>query len=258
MTSKSYGHTLEMKTTRLGQHNLLDIDKLNCSYGKMQVLWNTSIQVSQGQICSIVGSKGAGKSTLLRAISGLVRVNSGTITFLDEEITNLKPHEIASKGIAHVPEGKGLFSTLTVEENLRIGAYLPQAKKAINESLSVMFSLFPVLKERRNQIVRTLSGGEQQMLSVARGLMSKPQLLMLDDPSAGLMPKLIPEIFKIITNLKKQGITLLLVEQNVHRALEISDQAYVIENGNVTLQGTKEELLHNKRIQEAYLGVSPA
>ena len=228
---------------------------INVYYGKLQVLWDMSFKVEEGEIVSLVGSNGSGKTTTLRTISGLLHPPTGTIEFLGERIDRLPSQKIVAKGVAHVPEGRGIFSHLTVTENLKIGAYTSNAWKKKEETVKFVHELFPILEERKNQIAGTLSGGEGQMLAIARALMSKPKLLMLDEPSLGLAPKIVMQIFDLLKKVSKEGITILLVEQNVWQALELANRSYVLETGRVTLEGTGKELLENDQVKKAYLGL---
>jgi branched-chain amino acid transport system ATP-binding protein len=211
--------------------------------------------VGAGEAVGLLGANGAGKSTSLRAISGLVRLTSGTISFLGTQITSLPPYKIAELGIAHVPEGRQVFPELTVKENLEIGAYIPRAKAERSRTLDRVFNIFPVLAERRKQLAGTMSGGEQQMLAVGRGLMLKPRLLMLDEPSLGLAPVVTDATFEKIQEIHSMGTAILLVEQNVSRALTLVQRAYVLESGKVIMHGTSAELANNKQVQAAYLGI---
>ena len=234
---------------------MLEVHALNTLYGKMQVLWDVSLQVREGEIVAIVGSNGAGKTTLLNSILGLVRPASGSVTFLGKRIDHLPSHAIAELGIAIVPEGGRIFPDMNVRENLEMGAYPHRAWGQRKEALEYVYQFFPRLKERERQLARTLSGGERQMLAIGRALMSRPKLCLLDEPSYGLAPVLVVEIFRIMQSLRDQGITILLVEQNVRRALEIADRAYVLENGRVCLEGACAELLESDHIRKAYLGM---
>jgi len=231
------------------------VKNINVYYGKLQVLWDMSFKVEEGEIVSLVGSNGSGKTTTLRTISGLLHPPTGTIEFLGERIDRLPSQKIVAKGVAHVPEGRGIFSHLTVTENLKIGAYTSNAWKKKEETVKFVHELFPILEERKNQIAGTLSGGEGQMLAIARALMSKPKLLMLDEPSLGLAPKIVMQIFDLLKKVSKEGITILLVEQNVWQALELANRSYVLETGRVTLEGTGKELLENDQVKKAYLGL---
>jgi len=233
---------------------MLEINGLDVCYGDVQALWDVSLHVDKGEIVSLAGANGAGKSTLLKTISGIISARKGNILFSGSSITNLPPQDIVAMGISHVPEGRRLFSNLTVLENLKLGAYTPGARDAIAQSIEDAYDLFPVLKNRRNQKAASLSGGEQQMLAIARAMMSRPGLLMLDEPSLGLSPILVKTMFELIERLNRQNITILLVEQNIHQALKIADRAYVIKNGKMTMTGTGEELLASPEVQEAYIG----
>jgi branched-chain amino acid transport system ATP-binding protein len=234
---------------------MLEIRELEVAYGSIVALHRISLSVPVGKIVTLVGSNGAGKSTTLRAISGLIRVRYGKILFEEENITNLAPHRIVGRGITQVPEGRMIFSNLTVYENLQMGAYRRRDKLAIKRDHDQMFDLFPILQEREKQVAGTLSGGEQQMLAIARALMSKPRFLMLDEPSLGIAPILVKTIFSKITEINKQlGITILLVEQNANLALEISDYGYVLETGRIILEDLSENLRANSLVKEAYLG----
>jgi len=234
---------------------MLEINGINVFYGKIQVLWDVSMKVDEGSIVSIVGSNGAGKSTLLKTIAGIIKPVSGEIKFLGERIDKLAPHRIVEKGIVLVPEGRELFPKMTVLENLEMGCFIERAKKYKQETLELVFQLFPVLKERRNQLSGTLSGGEQQMLALGRALMSCPKLMLLDEPSQGLMPILVIQLLDVIKKLREKGVTIILVEQNVHYALDICDEAYVLEHGRIVLSGTGKDLKDNEDIKKAYLGV---
>ncbi len=234
--------------------SLLYIDNLRVSYGGIEALKGISLNVEKGEIVTLIGANGAGKSTTLRAISGLVPLKTGTITYDGSVISGQTPQKIVSEGICMVPEGRRVFPNLTVLENLRIGAYL--RKDDIQPDLDHVYQLFPRLKERSWQLAGTLSGGEQQMLAVGRALMMRPKLLMMDEPSLGLAPLVIRDIFSIIRTLHEEGITILLVEQNANAALRIADSAYVLETGSLGMHGTGEELLNDSRVKEAYLGKS--
>ncbi|MBV8329521.1 MAG: ABC transporter ATP-binding protein [Verrucomicrobia bacterium] len=234
---------------------MLEIQELEVAYGSIIALHRISLSVPVGKIVTLVGSNGAGKSTTLRAISGLIRVRFGKIVFEGEDITNLAPHRIVGKGITQVPEGRMIFSNLTVFENLQMGAYRRRDRLEIKKDHDQMFDIFPILQEREKQVAGTLSGGEQQMLAIARALMSKPRFLMLDEPSLGIAPILVKTIFSKITEINKQlGITILLVEQNANLALEISDYGYVLETGRIILEDASENLRVNSLVKEAYLG----
>jgi branched-chain amino acid transport system ATP-binding protein len=234
---------------------LVEINDINVSYGDVQVLHEVALEVREGEIVTIVGANGAGKSTLLKTIAGILRSTRGEIQFLGERIDHLYPHQIVEKGLVRIPEGRKIFPSLSVLEHLELGSYLPKAKAKRSESLEKVFSLFPVLKERSKQVAGTLSGGEQQMLAIGRGLMSLPRLLMLDEPSLGLAPLLVREIFRTVREINKEGTTILLVEQNVFNALDMAHQGYVLENGRIVLRGKSRDLLGNEHIKESYLGV---
>ncbi len=232
----------------------LEIRDLCVSYGGIRALKGVSLSVDEGQIVTLIGANGAGKSTTLRAISGLQKVQSGSILYGGEELTSLPAKEIVRRGIIHVPEGRRVFPDMTVAENLKIGAFLRTDKAAIAQDLDYVYSLFPRLKERSWQLAGTLSGGEQQMLAVGRALMSRPKVLMMDEPSLGLAPLIVKDIFSIIRRVNQDGITVLLIEQNANAALRIADYGYVLETGTIALSGTGEELLRNESVREAYLG----
>jgi branched-chain amino acid transport system ATP-binding protein len=231
------------------------LSEVTAGYGSIPAVRDISIAVGEAEAVGLLGANGAGKSTTLRAISGLVRVSTGTITFLGRDISSLPPYEIAELGIAHVPEGRQVFPELTVKENLEIGAYVPKAKAERSRTLDLVFNIFPVLAERRKQLAGTMSGGEQQMLAVGRGLMMKPRLLMLDEPSLGLAPVITDTTFEKIQEIHAMGTAILLVEQNVARALALVQRAYVLESGKVTIHGSSGELTRNKHVQAAYLGI---
>lgn len=233
---------------------MLTIDNIEVFYGEMQVLFGVSLEVREKEIVALIGSNGAGKTTTISAISGLVRPKTGQIIFCGEKINNMAPHKIVQAGIAQVPEGRRIFPTLTVFENLEMGAFSEKSKAETQKTLEFVLELFPVLKQRRGQRGGTLSGGEQQMLAIGRSLMARPRILLLDEPSLGLAPLIVDEIYKTITILNESGVTILLVEQNVFQALEISHRAYVYENGRVFLQGPSQELLQNPDIKRAYIG----
>ena len=234
---------------------MLRVDKINVFYGNIQALWDVSLKVEKGEIVALIGSNGAGKTTTLRTISGLLRPKSGSISFLGEKIDSLDPRIIVEKGLVQIPEGRHLFPYMTVLENLKMGAYPPHARKQRQDTLEWVYSLFPILKERKNQLAGTLSGGEQQMLAIARGLMSRPKLLMLDEPSLGLAPLLASKLFDTVKRInREEGVTILLVEQNIYRALKIADRGYLIETGRITLEAKAQELLKDRKIVEAYLG----
>ena len=233
---------------------MLSIKDLYVNYGGINALRGISLDVPDGKIVTLIGANGAGKSTTLRTISGLVKAKSGSILWNDEELTAKSIDTIVSSGIAMVPEGRRVFADLTVLENLKIGAYLRKDKEQIENDIEWVYDLFPRLKERSWQFAGTLSGGEQQMLAVGRALMSKPKLIMMDEPSLGLAPLVVQDIFKIIRTINDQGVTVLLVEQNANMALKVADIAYVLETGEITMQGTGAELLADPKVKEAYLG----
>lgn len=225
------------------------------SYGNVEAVHGIDIDVDQGKIVTLLGANGAGKTTTLRAISGLIRPRSGKIHLSDADITSLPAHQIVNRGVAHVPEGRKVFSTLTVEENLKLGAYRYRNQPGRSaQFMKRVYTLFPRLEERRNQLAGTLSGGEQQMLAMGRGLMAEPEIMLLDEPSLGLAPKLVQDIFRVVQEINKQGVTILLVEQNARMALRISDYAYVLETGRVALSGPAQELRRDPRVKKAYLG----
>jgi branched-chain amino acid transport system ATP-binding protein len=233
---------------------VLEFDRVSVGYKDLTVIHDVSFHVDEGEVVSLVGSNGAGKTTILRTISGLLHPTRGEIRLRKAPIHRTPAFDIVKKRVAMVPEGRQLFGRLSVRDNLMLGAYTLSAEKDIVESLENVLKLFPILEERREQRAETLSGGEQQQLAIARGLMSRPQLLMLDEPSLGIMPKLVAEIFDIIHDIRKQGITVLLVEQNVFEALEVSDRAYVLQSGRIVLEGRGADLLHSDLVREAYLG----
>jgi branched-chain amino acid transport system ATP-binding protein len=234
---------------------VLEVRSINVGYSGTQVLHDLSVSVESGQVVSIVGSNGAGKSTLLKTISGLLQPSSGEILFESARIDNLQAHDIVRKGIAHVPEGRRIFGRLTVAENLRLGAHTQRSAETKERNMAQVFELFPILQERRDQPAGTLSGGEQQMLAIGRALMASPRLLMLDEPSLGLAPKLVTAVFEVVREINQQGVSVLLVEQNVREALESADRAYVIQTGNIVMQGTGAELLETDLVRQAYLGM---
>ena len=233
---------------------MLKVTNLKVSYGGIEALKGISFDVEQGQIVTLIGANGAGKSTTLRTISGLVTPVSGSVNFIGQDITGHNPQRIVADGIVQVPEGRRVFPNLTVKENLKIGAYLRKDKDEIENGIRDIYRRFPRLKEREWQLAGTLSGGEQQMLAVGRAMMAKPKLMMMDEPSLGLAPLVVKDIFSIIRDLKSEGITILLIEQNANAALRCADYALVMETGRITLTGTGEELLNNPKVKEAYLG----
>jgi len=232
---------------------VLKVDHINVYYGAIHAIKDVSIEVSQGEIVTLIGANGAGKSTVLQTISGLMRSKTGDISFMDERIATVMPHKIVERGLAHVPEGRRIFLRMTVKENLQMGAYTRHGSE-VADGLENVYQLFPRLRERRRQIAGTLSGGEQQMLAMGRALMSRPKLLMLDEPSMGLAPILVEQIFAIIEDMNKNGVTILLVEQNAQMALSVADRGYVLETGSITMSGTGHELSQSDDIRKAYLG----
>jgi len=235
--------------------SLLEIRRLSFGYGDLHVLWDVDLEVRQGEIVTVVGANGAGKSTTLRNISRLVRTPAGAVFHEGQDLAGFESHQVVERGIVQVPEGRRIFPELTVEENLRMGSYLPPTRPDRARNMDRAFSLFPRLAERRQQMGGTMSGGEQQMLAIARGLMANPKLLLLDEPSLGLSPLFVKTIFEIIKQINAQGTTILLVEQNVYQSLKISSRAYVLETGRVVLTGTGAELLGNDHVRKAFLGV---
>lgn len=233
---------------------MLKIDNIDVYYGAIHALKGISLEVEEGEIVTLIGANGAGKSTTLRTISGLLKPKTGSITFLGQDIAGVRAHEIVKKGISQVPEGRRVFAEMTVMENLDLGAFVRKDKAGIQQDLKHVFELFPRLEERKNQSAGTLSGGEQQMLAMGRALMSRPKLLLLDEPSMGLAPLLIKEIFNIIVDINKSGTTVLLVEQNANMALSIANRAYVLETGRITLSGSAKELAASEDVRKAYLG----
>lgn len=232
--------------------SMLTVENINVYYGPIHALKGISIDVKKNEIVALIGANGAGKSTTLKTISGLLRTKTGSITFDGENITSTEAHKLVAKGMAHVPEGRRIFLQMTVQENLEMGAFVNN--KDVKETLADVFARFPRLKHRKNQIAGTLSGGEQQMLAMGRAMMSHPKLLMLDEPSMGLSPKLVDEVFDIIIDYHKSGTTVLLVEQNAGKSLAISNRAYVLENGVISLSGTGRELMQSEAVKKAYLG----
>jgi len=234
---------------------LLEVQNLSVAYGDVRVLHDVSLRVGQGEIVSLVGANGAGKTTTLRAVSGLLPILEGAVTFDGAPITGLAPSRIVARGLAHVPEGRQLFTNMTVHENLEMGAYLPRARATLAATMAWVTGLFPRLAERRTQLAGTLSGGEQQMLAIGRALMSRPRLLILDEPSLGLAPIMVKAIFDAVTRINAEGTTVLLVEQNLVQSLRLSHRGYVLETGRIVLEGTGGELLANPHTRKAFLGV---
>jgi len=233
---------------------MLEVDKIDVFYGKFQALRETSLKVDKGEIVALIGPNGAGKTTTLKTISGILRPSKGSIVFNGNRIDQLPPHEIAKLNIGLVPEGRQLFDKMTVYENLLIGAYI-RPKNVVKDTLEWCYQIFPVLKDRRNQLAGTMSGGEQQMLAIARTLMLKPVLLLVDEMSLGLMPRLAYELFKVLETIRNEGITILIVEQHIRSALELSDKGYLMEQGTIVLEGNSKEMLRSGYIKEVYLGI---
>ena len=233
---------------------ILELRDLRVHYGAIEALRGISLEVQEGQVVALIGANGAGKTTTLRAVTRMLRPTSGSVRFRGEEVSRLASHEIVARGMAHAPEGRGIFLNLTVQENLDLGAYLRRDRPGIAEDLSRVFDLFPILAERRSQVSGTLSGGEQQMLAVGRALMSRPKLMLLDEPSLGLAPQVVERIFLVLRQVNEGGVALLLVEQNAHKALQIAHRAYVLETGEVVMRGTGKELLASPEVRKVYLG----
>ncbi len=233
---------------------MLSVQDLVVNYGSIRAIKGISFEVNQGEIVTLIGANGAGKTTTLHAISGLVKTKSGRVSFCDHDLLSTEPHKILGLGMAHVPEGRRVFSRMTVMENLQMGAYIRNDASGISEDYDMVFERLPRLKERRKQAAGTLSGGEQQMLAIGRALMGRPKMLLLDEPSMGLSPLLVGEIFKIISDVNESGVTVLLVEQNAKKALEIADRAYVLETGKIVMSGDTLELADNEEVRKAYLG----
>jgi branched-chain amino acid transport system ATP-binding protein len=233
---------------------MLSIKNLNVKYDNIRAVHDVSLNIEKGELVALIGANGAGKSTILKTLSGLIRAESGHIFFEDKEITKLPSHTIVEKGIIHVPEGRQIFAKMTIEENLKLGAYQQKDKNLIKEKMELAFNLFPILKQRSRQLAGTLSGGEQQMLAIGRALQGNPKLLLLDEPSMGLSPLMTQQVFDVLIKLKDSGITMLLVEQNAYDALEISDRAYILETGSITMEGKSSQLIEDPKVKEAYLG----
>jgi branched-chain amino acid transport system ATP-binding protein len=234
---------------------MLSLNQIQVAYGDVQVLWDVSINVQSKELAALVGANGAGKSTTLNTISAILQPRSGTIEFNGERIDHAPASRVVELGISQVPEGRRLFPEMTVLENLELGSFMAEAKKHRNETLEWVYNIFPRLRERRNQLAGTLSGGEQQMVAVGRGLMARPKLLMLDEPSLGLGPLLVQEVFKAVERVNGEGVTILLVEQNVKHTLTVATRAYVLENGRITIEGMGADLLKNDHVKKAYLGI---
>jgi branched-chain amino acid transport system ATP-binding protein len=235
---------------------MLDVRDLNVAYGDAQALWDVVLTVNDGEIVTIVGPNGAGKTTLVNALSGIMPSRSGQILFDGLDLTKVAPHKICGHGIAIVPEGRRIFAQMSVRHNLDLGAYVPQVREYHSETLEQVYTLFPILKEREQQIAGTLSGGQQQMLAIGRALMARPRLLLLDEPSLGLAPLLVDQIFEVVTSINQSGVSILLVEQNVVKALQIANRGYVIEEGRIVQGGDARELLNDERIKQVYLGLA--
>lgn len=234
---------------------MLEVKNVDVFYGDVQVLWDVSFNVQKGEIVALIGANGSGKTTSLNTVSSILKPRNGSVTYEGQPLHTRAPHDLVGLGISHVPEARRLFPEMTVKENLLLGALTPGAKKARPEMLEKVYGIFPRLKEREKQAAGTLSGGEQQMCAIARGLMSKPRLLMLDEPSLGLAPILVTDIFRVIQEVHDAGVTVLLIEQNVFKTLGIADRAYVLENGRIVLTGTGKDLLNDEHVKKAYLGV---
>ena len=234
---------------------MIDLKSVSAGYGELQILHDVSINIQQGEIVALVGANGAGKSTLIKTITGLLPISSGEIVFDNISIKNVKPHTVIRHGISLAPEGRRLFPYMTVLENLEVGAYIEKSGKTVQKNLEWVFSIFPKLRERSTQLAGTFSGGEQQMLTIGRALMCRPKFLIMDEPSLGLAPIIVNEVFDIIQLLLKEGVTIFLVEQNVRRCLEIANRAYVLEHGRIVMSGKSEELLKDERVKKAYLGI---
>ncbi len=234
---------------------MLEVSNINTFYGNIQALWDVSLTIEEAELVALVGANGAGKTTLLNTISGLLHPASGQVEFLGERIDRLQSHTSVELGMSHIPEGRKLFPEMSVRENLEMGAYTKRVWKQKQETLDEVYQLFPILKARKGQLARTLSGGEQQMVAMGRGLMSKPRLCIIDEPSSGLAPLVVDEVFQTIQGLRGQGISIFLIEQNVQQTLEIADRAYVLENGRIVLSGKSEELLQEEMIKKAFLGL---
>jgi branched-chain amino acid transport system ATP-binding protein len=234
---------------------LLEVGNVTAFYGDLQALFGVSIKVNAGEIVTLIGANGAGKTTLLRVISGMKRPAAGTVRFAGQDVSRIAAHEMVARGVSHVPEGRQVFPFMTVRENLALGAYISRARVHLKQLMEEQLALFPRLAERMDQLAGTLSGGEQQMVAIARGLMAQPKLLLLDEPSLGLAPKIVEEVFEKIQDVRRSGVTMLIVEQNVVSGLSISDRGYVVQNGAVLLEDTAKNLLSNETVRAAYLGL---
>ena len=233
---------------------MLEVKDIQVYYGMIQALKGISFEINEGEVVALIGANGAGKTTTLHTITGLLRAGKGKISFMGEDITDTPAHKIVKMGMAHVPEGRRVFAELSVYENLKLGAYINKDKEETQKTLEKIYERFPRLKERKKQLAGTLSGGEQQMLAIGRALMSKPKLIVMDEPSMGLSPQFVDEIFKIIEDIRKEGMTVLVVEQNAKKALKTADRAYVLETGNIILSGDARDLLNDESVRKAYLG----
>ncbi|MBR3602458.1 MAG: ABC transporter ATP-binding protein [Lachnospiraceae bacterium] len=233
---------------------MLSVNNLQVHYGMIQAIKDVSFEVNEGEVIALIGANGAGKTTILHTVSGLLQPTKGSVIFEGQDITKVPAHKIVSLGMAHVPEGRRVFAQLTVLENLKLGAYTRKDKNEMEETLKMIYKRFPRLEERKNQIAGTLSGGEQQMLAMGRALMSHPKIILMDEPSMGLSPIFVEEVFKIIRDISAEGVTVLLVEQNAKKALNIADRAYVLETGNIILQGDAKKLMNDESVKKAYLG----
>jgi branched-chain amino acid transport system ATP-binding protein len=234
---------------------MLRVEHVDAGYGDIQVLWDVSFHVESNEFVVLVGANGAGKSTIMRTISSLIRPTAGSIWFEDRQLDQVPAHKVIEVGVAHVPEARQLFPEMTVMENLELGSFTPKAKARRKETMEWVFELFPRLRERYKQLAGTMSGGEQQMCAIARGLMSRPKMLLFDEPSLGLSPLLTQEIFRLVMRIREEGVTVLMVEQNVKQTLAICDRAYVLENGRIVLEGKGKELLENEQVKQAFLGI---
>jgi branched-chain amino acid transport system ATP-binding protein len=234
---------------------MLSLSSVSAGYGSFQALFGVSLEVPDGEAVGVIGPNGAGKTTLMRVISGLIPLREGEMSIAGRSIAGLPAHEVIQRGIAHVPENRRLFPRLSVEENLRIGAFIPQARARFAEQLDYVYTLFPRLKDRRDQLAGTMSGGEQQMCAIGRALMSKPKLLLMDEPSAGLAPLIVQQVFELVQRIRAEGLTVLIVEQNVQQVLDVVDRAYLLEVGTIKLSGTAAELRNNSLIRQSYMGL---